>query len=352
MNAIPSLQNENPQIQRLAAQRALYAQAKVLMNWQFLIAGPLTLAVGLATMFIGDLAVLGVVWVIGVLIASHVYFEPKQERLRELAASIQEAFDCDVLELPWRSTRIADMPDAESVADAARAYWTRGGDRAGLTDWYAPAVGQLPLHLARLVCQRQNCWWDGRLRRAYAMWLLVVLIGLLAVMVLLGWALGLTMAQLLIQGIVPLIPLLDLGRREYREQIRAAERVDELKRCSKQFWDAALDGQAQERCAADAREFQDAIFTHRGSTQPVPDLLYDWLRERYNSGMNEGAAQWVQQARARLGERAADAKAADGTSNPPPADPTGHEGEREGESVAGTVAKPSHGAAGRGTLEV
>lgn len=301
MNAIPSLQNEDPQIQRLAAQRALYAQAKVLMNWQFVIAGPLTLGIGLATMFIGDLALLGVVWVLGVVIASHVYFEPKQERLRELAAGIQEAFDCDVLTLAWRCTRIAEQPDAESVADAAQAYWKGGGQRAELENWYAPAVGQLPLHVARLVCQRQNCWWDAQLRRAYAMWLVVAMIGLLAVMVLLGGALGLTMAQVLLRAIVPSIPLLDLGRREYRAQVRAAERADALKRCSKQFWDAALDGQAQERCEADSRELQDAIFGHRGSTQPVPDLLYKRLRERYNTGMNEGAAQWVQEARTRLG---------------------------------------------------
>lgn len=45
-----------------------------------------------------------------------------------------------------------------------------------LKDWYPKEVAALALPLARLVCQRANCWWDANLRRKYANWLLAILI--------------------------------------------------------------------------------------------------------------------------------------------------------------------------------
>jgi predicted pore-forming effector associated with SMODS systems len=55
-------------------------------------------------------------------------------------------------------------------------------------DWYASAVGGLPLHIGRLACQRSNCWWDSKQRRRYAVWVIAVVVLIFAVV--LGLSLG------------------------------------------------------------------------------------------------------------------------------------------------------------------
>jgi hypothetical protein len=36
-----------------------------------------------------------------------------------------------------------------------------------LKDWYPVSVGQLPIHEARLICQRSNIWWDAKQKLRY-----------------------------------------------------------------------------------------------------------------------------------------------------------------------------------------
>lgn len=87
----------------------------------------------------------------------------------KLAAKIGEAFDCEVLSLPWNRFVAGRPAEPETVAEAASAW--RGGDET-LVDWYPAAVGRAPLHLARIICQRTNLWYDAKLRRHYGTWIL------------------------------------------------------------------------------------------------------------------------------------------------------------------------------------
>lgn len=56
-----------------------------------------------------------------------------------------------------------------------------------LKDLYSPAVSQLSLPLARLVCQRTNAWWDSAPRKRYCtglkmlLWFLIIFVFALAI---------------------------------------------------------------------------------------------------------------------------------------------------------------------------
>jgi hypothetical protein len=289
MNRIAERQNEERQIQRLAAQRALYAQAKRLMAWQFFLIVPITGVIAVVSVAFRDWELVAVAWAVLALAARYLYFEPRQEALRTEAARTQEAFDCDVLELDRRSSRTGPEPGPEVVAGAAREYERRGGHREGLKDWYAPAVADLPLHLARLVCQRQNCWWDGSLRRAYADWLLALLVGMTVLGLTVGALADWGVRECLLRVILPLVPLYELGLSERRSQWKAAERVDKLHQRGLDLWNMALAGLDPAACREGSRELQDGIYEHRAGTQPVPDVLYGLLRDRMNANMNEAA---------------------------------------------------------------
>ena len=55
------------------------------------------------------------------------------------------------------------------------------GSAARLQNWYPPVVGNVPIEIGRLICQRTNVWWDPSLGRRYAagpLLLAIVLVGL------------------------------------------------------------------------------------------------------------------------------------------------------------------------------
>ena len=80
----------------------------------------------------------------------------------------------------------------------------------------------MPLPIGWLMCQRSNCWWDAKLRRRYAVW--VVGTGSP------GRA-------------DPRAPVFVIGIRQFTGQRQAATRFDDLKKHSERLWREALSGE-------------------------------------------------------------------------------------------------------------
>jgi hypothetical protein len=81
--------------------------------------------------------------------------------------------------MDWNTFLVGSRIDPEDVfADACRSSATRTSKR--LMNWYPLAVKELPLHLARLVCQRTNLWYDSALRKRYRRVLLTGCVVLIA----------------------------------------------------------------------------------------------------------------------------------------------------------------------------
>jgi hypothetical protein len=291
MNQISQIQNSDPQIGLLRARSQIYREATALLVLQFgftvllpvITAGAALLAPSIRPY---TAAVALVVSVLDVTVLDRL-----QRAKLKLAAKIAEAFDCDVLGLPWNRFVAGNRADPETIVEAQNAW--RGGD-SKLTNWYPVAVGAAPLHLARVICQRTNLWYDAKLRRHYGAWVLVFAAVLLMALVVAASFTGLTVALLISTVLPPAAPVLIWSLREYFRQRDTAEAQETAKAEADALWARAKAGQCEEpECATLSREFQNAIYARRVSSPLMLPGMYRLLRPAMEDQMNKGAKTYL-----------------------------------------------------------
>lgn len=161
INHIPEKQNADRFRNYLAASSRLYGQAKRLAGLQFVLTVPVPITLSVLAILFPEQKVWAALYGILISIFDVALFDKLQKDWKKDAAKVQEAFDCELLEMEWRDFKVGDKPTPESVLIAARKFLRKPERIQNLRDWYAPVVGQLPLPLARIVCQRANIMWDS-----------------------------------------------------------------------------------------------------------------------------------------------------------------------------------------------
>jgi len=297
---IPIEQNTEKQLQRLSAQRQLYATAKNVFGWQVLLGGPIAVASALLVVAFPSLRGYAALWGILVSLSDVILFTPWQKRLREVAARVQELFDCDVLSLPWNELKAGKRPDAELVKEQAEKYRKWANRMPPLTNWYAPDVGDLPLYIGRIACQRSNCWWDSTQRRRYAVWVIGAVFAVFIITLWLSFGNGFTLEDFVLKVAAPLSPAFILGIRQFSEQIEAARRLDKFKDHAELLWIDALNGVPESKITQRSRSLQDEIFENRKRSPLVFETAYNCLRRDYEMQMNHGVAELVSEAKQKL----------------------------------------------------
>ena len=228
------------------------------------------------------------------------WLAPWLDKRRTEAAQVQEAFDCDVLALPWNGIKAGTRPDPELIKEQADRYGKWATQMPPLEDWYAPSVDSLPLHIGRLVCQRSNCSWDARLRRRYAVLVVVALAILCVAILVISYEQNYTLKDFVLKVIAPLAPALGLGYRQFTEQREAASRLDDLKVHCDGLWDAAVSGTDERDVTARSRGLQDEIYESRRRSPLVFDLVFKWLRTPFQNQMSYAADELVTEAKRRM----------------------------------------------------
>ena len=112
---------------------------------------------------------------------------------------------------------------------------------------------------------------------------------------------GFTIEDFVLKVAAPLAPALLLGVRQCSEQVEAAARLDKLKEHSEHLWNDALSGKPEAEITAKARLLQDEILENRRKSPLVFDGIYKWLRRDYELQMNHGVAEFVAEAKHKLG---------------------------------------------------
>ena len=294
-------QNDERQLQRLSAQRQLYATAKSVFAWQVVLSGPVTVSIAFLVVVFPSIKGYAALWGVTLALCDVLWLSPWQKRLKDLAARVQEAFDCDVLALPWNDLKSGERPDPELVKEKAEKYKEWAWQMPPLKNWYPVAVAEIPVYIGRLACQRSNCWWDSKQRRRYAAWI-IALVGLVfALVLLLSMGQGFTIEDFVLKVAAPLAPALLLGVRQFTEQRDAATRLDSLKGHAERLWKHALSGAPEGELTASARNLQDEILESRRKSPLMFDAVFNLLRRDYEVQMNSGAADLVSEAKARLG---------------------------------------------------
>ncbi|MCO5068277.1 MAG: S-4TM family putative pore-forming effector [Kiritimatiellae bacterium] len=293
-------QNESRQLERLAAQRNLYAIAKRILVVQIILSGPVAVASALISRAFPSWEATVALWGFLILFADVLWLEPWLDRRRRDAARIQEAFDCDVLELRWNDIKAGSRPDPELIKEQSDCYNSRAHRMPTLRDWYPTEAAALPIYLARLVCQRANCSWDARLRRRYASFVLAALVIVIVLILVLSFEHNYRLQDFLLKVLAPLAPALGLAYRQFTEQSETATRQEELKAHCASVWESALSGDDQQVISERSRHLQDEIFDSRQESPLVFDFVFALLRQSYQGQMDYSASEMVSEARRRM----------------------------------------------------
>jgi hypothetical protein len=292
-NSIPSNQITERQLERLAAQRHIYASAKKILGLQMILAVPVALLWSVCVAIFPAIKPYSALWGIIVVLVDVFFLESLKYSWCQQAAKIQEMFDCDVLSLEWNNFLAGRRPDTESILEAAKKYKRTDQDFSKLKNWYPSVVGTLPIHLARIICQRANCWWDAKLRRRYAHRILLILCAVAVLILMIGLIGGMSVEKFILAVVVPLMPTFTIGIREYYKHRSSADLSDRLKELAEDVWERAKADGSSEKVLYDSRRLQDGIFNRRSNSALVFDWIYERLRNDQEEQMNKKAEDLV-----------------------------------------------------------
>ena len=290
MNDIPTRQDQERHLRELAATRHLYGQAKDLAALQFTIAT--IVSAGLAILETVDPTAKLWTAFVGLVLAliNEAVIEPIKASRRAAAATMQEAFDCAVLALPWSTLTAGEEPDREESLKSSEELENIGR----LRDWYPSAVATVSPELGRLICQRSNSVWDSKQRRIYRNVVITVLVIVVLILASVGLGEHLTLADFVLTCLAPSFPFILWAIRERREQTEAADRADRLRIYTNDLWARAVRREVHgDELTRESRRLQDALYAHRKTSPMIFDWFYQLLRSRFEIQLHEGAADMI-----------------------------------------------------------
>lgn len=207
----------------------------------------------------------------------------QKDRLKR-GAKLQEQFDTEVFGLSWNTFLIGSRVEPEDVRALSAKPLSVAREKY-FDNWYEPCVSQLPLHLARLVCQRTNISYDARLRRRYGINLLILTLIFGIMLLFVGLAMGLKFPDLVMTLLVPFMPILTWALKERLQQANTATSLINLGAEWHKMWTRALGGASEAEVTRDSRSLQDAIYQHREHSP----LVFDWVYYRLRTANEDEA---------------------------------------------------------------
>lgn len=269
MNNITKKQNEPANIDMLAAQRHIYARVKNI-NLALMIID-VVIPMFVSMVYWGQIQYI-VTTVVVLLIVLHIVLEHYREQYQALAARIQTKFDFTVYELDWHHM-FGNEPTSEEIYDNKQDQ-----DRSGLYDWYSPcSLSELSREKGILVCMNENLTYDDKLRRCFKRLAIVTIALLVAIHIGCGLYMDITLRETMKTLLVlsPIIPWL------YGIWTKTNQAIDTLQKAKEKVDDviklAIQDKQIEPH---DLLDIQNIIQKHREINYCMPDMLYNFLRER------------------------------------------------------------------------
>lgn len=289
-------QNSPRSLERLAAVSAFYGHGKLALG------GQMTLTVGIAVVLSvlctifpsfklwATFISVTIVW-LDVLVIDRI-----QMHCRKLGAKAQELFDCELFELDWNAMRVGEKLEPEAIHRAAADFRTKRNDDK-LRDWYPSAVAELPLPIARLLCQRACFWWDTTQRRKYGYVLVAFVVVALLAMVAAAVCRSQSVGDMILSVYAPFAPAMIWSIREAFRQKDAADGLEKNRGHVEKIWVQAINGElSKAQLARLSRQIQDALFDGRSRNPLVFNWIYSRLRSANEQAMAQAAASMVQDA--------------------------------------------------------
>ncbi|HOP08407.1 MAG TPA: S-4TM family putative pore-forming effector [candidate division Zixibacteria bacterium] len=303
LNTIPKMQNEPRQLERLAAQKQLYSIAKVVKAIQIIITVPVTIGIAIAVAFKPELSVWGATYGIVVSILNAAYLDTAMGSYKNKAADIQQAFDCDVLQLSWSKLKLNKTPEPELISAAANKYKKKDPDFNELRNWYPEKAGEVPIRVARIICQRSNAWYDASLRKTYANYVGSLVGAVVATILLLGIYEDKGMQHMVLAVFTPLMPVILWGIKEYRSNLSAIHSVKSIFRDVDALFKDAIGKRYTDECIENrSSHLQAMLYDYRRNTPVIFDWVHKLLKNKQEAQMIAGAEILVEKTLERMNE--------------------------------------------------
>jgi len=303
LNQISILQMQPRQLQRLGAQRMLYRKAKALFIMKVWLLGALSTSLALAMLLHPSLTLKVVAATVALiaLLLDQLFIAPTEKRLKSSAARIQEAFDCEVFDLPWpqRQAGAPETPETEIRED--KAYQKVKHSYPTITNWYS-IDSALPQWVAVALAQRSNVNWDSSQRGRYLNYIKVILAAAVLAPFIAGLLLNLQALELILL-LAALLPIYKLCLDQIRDHGEVITKQAKLVSSADTFLEAASNNPDAADIPNRARHLQDDIYEYRTRSALVLDWLFKLHREAHQSEMEIASAQLSQQALAKFAKK-------------------------------------------------
>lgn len=296
MNNITSKQNEQNQLEKLAAQREIYSFAKKLYLLQVGSTVLIPIILFIISSIWSNVLVYSALFGVVVFIVNGIILQPKIKILKIKAAKIQELFDCEVLELETSPLKVVNDIAVEEVLLNYNAHKKIETNIEKIRDWYPTNIVELPISIARIICQRANCWWDSKLRIRYSTFLIYFGLSVFFALFIFAFIskVDLITSTLYLSG---LIPFFQFCNNEYIEHREAASRLNELVKYSQDIWDYALKNPEDYHIMKlNSRRLQDEIYEHRCKSPLILDKFYNLFRNQNEILMNRTSEILIEEA--------------------------------------------------------
>lgn len=286
MNPIAQYQNEPRQLERLAAQRQYYSDAKNCSSLQLILGVILPGLFALATLLLPSLSTFAAIYGVLILFTNIVTLDPIVSTKKKCAAEVQDIFDRDVLELP-QSEIIRNRSVSEEDISEQAAKYQKSNSLDLLLNWYTPTVSNIDIHVGRILCQRMNVQWDMRIRKSYSNLLFTVITLLIIAVAIAGVFSHLLFAQVILT-ISSLSPFLQFATSQRARNSEASERLDILRTSFQSVFNLILEKSiTPQRLDQFAREAQALLHEHRSRSPLIPDCMYVKSKHKNEQIMKE-----------------------------------------------------------------
>lgn len=278
MNNIAIKQNEPKQLERLSAQRELYSSAKKYHGFQIFFVVFLPILLSFTTIQYSNLVQYAAAYGVIIALVDLLFFDEKIKSKKGKAAKIQESFDCEVLQMEVSPLKAIDEITIEEVLIHYDAHKKIATNIEKTRNWYPQAVADIPISIARIICQRANCTWDSKLRERYIDSLKNLSMIVLAVISIYSLFRDLKFIDFVLLGST-LLPFFQFCIKQNLEQKEAIKRLSELHKYTNDLWVAIINrSKSNEQLTEASRRLQDEIFEHRSKTPLILDFFYKQLR--------------------------------------------------------------------------
>ena len=279
-------QDSDESIKLLAAQKEIYKRGKGIYAFQMILAVPIPIVISLVTPLIVN-SDQNVMWLFAFysILATFIEFfcEDNAMRLKKLAASIQEKFDIQVLDIPWNKTLIPRKPTNELIYRYYSKH-IKNNRLDNLYGWYSKEILPIDSNIATLLCQRTNCSYDFALRERYSKAIGLFAIGTFLILFVIAGQFKITLPQFISNVFFPSLPVFVLA---FKQISRNNESIDNLRELNE-----LIGSELEIRRFNDIiddnliRQIQDKIYLKRINSPLLPEWAYKLLRQNLEEEMH------------------------------------------------------------------